>query len=75
MPKRPACALTPELLYDVVASVDMYVSHEPARILVAGDDEVPGFTGILSIRVLECHGLAHGITEDDDLLLLIERVN
>jgi hypothetical protein len=73
MPKCSACALIPELLYDVGVCVDMYVSHEPARILVVGDDEVPGLTGILSMRVPECHGLTYGITEDDDLIIPMER--
>ena len=35
-----------QLLADVAARVDEDVSHETARVLVAGDDEIPGITRI-----------------------------
>jgi hypothetical protein len=72
--KYVASALLPELLGDVVAGVDVYVSHVTARILVASDDEVPGVTRILmSMRVNEFHAFAPGITEDDERLTCLER--
>jgi len=48
--KYVASALLPELLADVATGVDEYVSHVTATILVAGDDEVPGFTWVSRLR-------------------------
>ena len=73
LPKCVACALRSELLADVAARVDEYVSHETAKILVAGDDEVPGVTRRRRMqRVLESLGGARGITEDGDMLTSME---
>jgi len=71
-----ACALLPELLGDIAASVDEDISHIPARVLVAGDDEVPGSTRIrYSIRVRECFIITQGIAEDNELLTCMETVD
>ena len=43
-----------QLFADVAARVDVDVIHETARILVAGDDEIPGITRIrMPIRCRE----------------------
>jgi len=73
--KDIAPALLPELLGDVTTRINEDVSHVCARILVAGDDEIPGITGIRLKRVRECHGFTLGITEDDEGLTCLERVD
>lgn len=71
-----AYALLPELLGDVAASVDEDISHIPTRVLVAGDDKVPGSARIrYSIGVRECFGITPGIAEDDELLTWNETVD
>src|SRR2546429_7991582 len=76
LPKCVACALRPEQLSGVAASVDEDISHVPATILVASDDEVPDVTRIrLSIRGCECLALTLGITEDDERCPCLECVD
>jgi hypothetical protein len=44
--KYIASAWLLELIADIATGIDKYVSYVTARILVAGDDEVPGVTRI-----------------------------
>lgn len=71
-----AGVLLPKLLSDIAASVDKDISHKAARVLLARHDVVPGSTRIRdSIRVRECFRITQGITENEDLLTCLERVD
>ena len=73
--KHVTPVLLPKLLDDVPTCVNEDVSHVPATILVTGHDEIPGVTGIRLKRIRECHGFTLGITEDDEGLTRLERVD
>jgi hypothetical protein len=73
--KYIAPVLLPKLLDDITPSVNEDVSHITASILVAGYDEIPGITGIRLKRVRECHRFTLGITEEDERLACLERVD
>lgn len=68
-------ALLSELLGGVTARVNEDVCHIPARILVAGHDEIPGITRIRLKWVREGYGFTLRITEDHQGLTCLERVN
>src|SRR5262245_33307129 len=74
--KEVASALLSKLLGDVAAPVDEDVRHIASNVLVADDDEIPGITSIrMCTRGCECHGVTQGITEDDERLTCLQRVD
>src|SRR5215469_14480963 len=74
--KEITSALLSQLLGDLTARIDEDVSHVAARILVAGNDKVPGITRIgMSTWGREGHRIPQGITEDEERLPCRQRVD